>query len=372
MEKKKISAKIIADSRNEHGDRITSYILTFPRHILAELNTHRMFSRNSASSRAIPFKKMVKMCKEDPFIPIAWQKDHSGMQGTEYWTEDDDVNVMKNDEVIGYETMPKTLTDVWLSARDGQVNRATELHDVNVSKQTVNRLLEPFMWHTAIVTATEFENFFKQRCPQYKSTFSDGKHRSWKDVIKEVDDLNVARSLAEDMGQDVVQRLKCNSGQGEIHIMELAEQMWDAMNESTPKELKAGEWHIPFGDRFTLPDKFKKWEGKFSDFAKESQEYLVKVATARCARVSYLNYEGKDDYEADIKLHDRLWPMRHYSPFEHCAQAMSELDYNRSVCANPLSNKIPYMTDETALGWSGNFKGFIQYRKTFEGEDGRK
>jgi len=87
MTKSKISAKIIADSKNEHGQRITSFVLTFPRHILAELNTHRVFSRNSASSRAIPFKRMVEKCKEDPFIPIAWQKDHSGMQGTEYFTE---------------------------------------------------------------------------------------------------------------------------------------------------------------------------------------------------------------------------------------------------------------------------------------------
>ena len=85
---KKIEAKIIADSINQQGDRITTYLLTFPRFILAELNTHRMFSRNSASSRAIPFEKMVKMVQEDPFIPIAWQKDHKGMQGTEYFTNE--------------------------------------------------------------------------------------------------------------------------------------------------------------------------------------------------------------------------------------------------------------------------------------------
>ena len=72
---KKINAEIIADSVDSKGNRITTMLLTFPRFILAELNTHRMFSRNSASSRAIPFEKMVKMVEEDPFIPIAWQKD---------------------------------------------------------------------------------------------------------------------------------------------------------------------------------------------------------------------------------------------------------------------------------------------------------
>src|SRR5574344_280154 len=81
---KKIEAKIIADSISPQGDRITTYLLTFPRFILSELNTHRMFSKNTASSRAIPFETMVKMVEEDPFIPIAWQKDHKGMQGTEY------------------------------------------------------------------------------------------------------------------------------------------------------------------------------------------------------------------------------------------------------------------------------------------------
>ena len=80
----KIEAKIVADSVNKQGNRITTFLLTYPRFIHSELMTHRMFSRNSASSRAIPFEKMVKMVEEDPFIPIAWQKHHSGMQGSEY------------------------------------------------------------------------------------------------------------------------------------------------------------------------------------------------------------------------------------------------------------------------------------------------
>ena len=72
---KKIEAKIIADSINPQGDRITTFLLTYPRFIHSELLTHRVFSRNSASSRAIPFEKMVKMVEEDPFIPIAWQRE---------------------------------------------------------------------------------------------------------------------------------------------------------------------------------------------------------------------------------------------------------------------------------------------------------
>lgn len=167
---KKIEAKIIADSINPVGNRITTFVLTFPRFILAELNTHRMFSRNSASSRAIPFAKMMNMVNEDPFIPIAWQKDHKGMQGSEYITDQ---------KIIQFKT------GVWLNARRKVVESAKELHynvsvarsiddikeldDTSVTKQICNRLLEPFMWHTAIVTSGEegLDNFYKLRCPKY-------------------------------------------------------------------------------------------------------------------------------------------------------------------------------------------------------------
>ena len=89
---KKISAEIVADSINGNGNRITTFLLTYPRFIHGEIMTHRVFSRNSASSRAIPFEKMVKMVEEDPFIPIAWQKDHKGMQGTEYITSSHEIS----------------------------------------------------------------------------------------------------------------------------------------------------------------------------------------------------------------------------------------------------------------------------------------
>src|SRR6056297_1836815 len=88
----KINAKIVADSKDTRGNRITTFLLTYPRMIHSELMTHRMFSRNSASSRAIPFEKMIKKVEEDPFIPIAWQKDHKAMQGNEYITDQELIN----------------------------------------------------------------------------------------------------------------------------------------------------------------------------------------------------------------------------------------------------------------------------------------
>ena len=150
------NAQILADSLSPQGDRITTMKITFPRMVLAEFNTHRMFSRNSASSRAIPFKRMVQMVEENPFIPIAWQKDHKGMQGVEY-VKDEDI-----------------CKSIWLKGRNEAVTIAKGLNYSNdytgvegVTKQLCNRLLEPFMWHTVIVTATDFSNFFKLRCPEY-------------------------------------------------------------------------------------------------------------------------------------------------------------------------------------------------------------
>jgi thymidylate synthase ThyX len=275
----RISATIIADSVNDRSQRLTTFVLVFPRIVLAEFNTHRMISKNSASSRAIPFKTMVQKVQDEPFIPIGFQKEHKGMQGTNYF---ENVELAKTEEL-------------WLEARDRALTQASLLSLHGVTKQLCNRLLEPFLYHTVICTGTEWENFFALR----------------------------AHPAAE------------------IHIADLAFKMLKVYNESEPKQLKAKEWHIPFGDTFD-DDRIKEFftqeqsdfiasivEGKsFTEKAKEvrfkslAEPIKVKIATARCARVSYLNFEGKDDYEADIKLHDMLKLSGHYSPFEHCAQVM--------------------------------------------------
>jgi hypothetical protein len=147
-----IRAEIVADSLSPFGDRLTSVLVTFPRIILAELNTHRMLSKNSASSRAIPFKKMVEAVQNNPFIPIAFQKNHSGMQGTEYLTG------------LDYDQAKFE----WLEAKDRAIEQAQQLDKIGTTKQLCNRLLEPFMWHTVIITATEWENFFNLRNPVYE------------------------------------------------------------------------------------------------------------------------------------------------------------------------------------------------------------
>lgn len=330
----KISAKIIADSKNPFGQRLTTVVVTMPRIILAELNTHRMMSRNSASSRAIPFEKMIKSVDETPFIPMAWQKDHKGMQGTEYFTEEHEI---------------ASRTAGWLSARTKALEQAKWLSNLDVTKQLCNRLLEPFMWHTVIISATEWENFFALRCPKY--TLENGQtYRSRKDAIKS--------ALATPFEDDTLEWLRLNKGQAEIHMMELAEQIWDAMNESTPKDLKVGEWHIPFGDKMDTGKVMEYFDKNgFSHMTNvDYQNVFIKIATARCARVSYtvVGEEGKEpNYENDIKLHDNLLKAGHMSPFEHIGQVMEYGD----------------IYDECKHPFSGNFKGFFQYRKTLPGEN---
>lgn len=348
--------EVLADSINKQGHRLTTFKVTYPHIIHAEMLRHRMLSRNVASSRAIPFKKMVKDVQENPFIPIAWQKTHKGMQGTEYLSHKDDV----------YNN-----THEWLAGRDYVVAVAKSLNDLGITKQLCNRLLEPFVWTTELVSGTEWENFFELRCPKYHYDLEDKYFRSKKDWLEYykkncIGDVNSDFTLKEEDWFDI------NKSQAEIHIQKIAEMMWDAYNESTPKQLQEGEWHIPFGDKIDLIS----WldivndDGHLDgDLDEQDRLFIIdklKISTARCARLSYttLGDNPKIDYEADIKLHDRLLKSKHLSCFEHCARAMSEEEY-KSFYKGEEANKENTGIDENK-GWVNNYRGFIQYRYLVE------
>lgn len=313
-----ISAKIIADSVNEWGCRITTFILIVPRIVLAEFNTHRMISRNSASSRAIPYKKMLSMVWNQPFVPIKWMKDHKGMQGNEYF-EGSIVWLLRN---------------LWLTARTFAICLSWLLSKIGLTKQFCNRLLEPFMWHTILATATEWENFLA---------------------------------------------LRAEKG-AEIHIQDCAYKMLKEMNDNTPQYLLPNQWHIPFGDSIDTAKIDRLYREIETPAVHEPWEYKEllgrKIATARCARVSYNNFEGSDNFISDVKLHDSLVKSGHWSPFEHCAKSMNSDEYYshiHGVIAGAKSvgkNAIQVVfIDDSIFGWSGNFRGYIQYRKTFQGEN---
>lgn len=143
MNKTNYKAVVLKDSVAPGGQRLTTLEITFPRIVLPELNTHRAFSRNSASSRAIPVEKMIKRVEEDPFVPEYWGVNQRGMVAE----EDSD------------EESKKEAIAEWLMARDNAVASAKKLMQLNMHKQITNRLLEPFMWHTVIVSATEWDNW---------------------------------------------------------------------------------------------------------------------------------------------------------------------------------------------------------------------
>jgi thymidylate synthase ThyX len=237
-------AEVLLDSVNPAGQRLTTFVLRFPRFVLSEFNTHRMFSRNASSSRAIPTTKLMQQLRDDPVLPVEWGRNQSGMQAH---------------DVLDAEAARQAEAG-WLAARDGALVHAEQLRATGVHKQIVNRVLEPWMWASVIVSSTTYDNFFTLRC-----------HADAQPEIKRLADL-----------------------------------MREAYTASVPTPRAAGAWHLPF----TGPD---------DDLL--SVEERKQVSVARCARVSYLTHVGTRDIAADRQLHQRLLDAGHWSPFEHVAMA---------------------------------------------------
>lgn len=359
MSKTQISAEVIAHSKNSFGDELISYKLIFPRFILAEFNKHRMFSSNTSSSRAIPISRMIKAVKEDPVVPIAWQKGHRGMQGNEYHTEEDS----------------KVLDRLWLTSLSDSLQIVEKLDENNVTKQICNRLLEPFMWVTMVATMEKsaLENMFKLRCPRYVD--EDGKVFFSKNEFKYKSRLAVEEYHYPDSN---LGWRKLNKGEAEIHFMDLAEKMHDAYNESEAKLLSPGEWHIPWND--VLEEKFdldsespycQKGIGvissEVSDHLRWVNDIKVKIATVMAARTSYTIINQSDmSISRMLEIYDGLIKAKplHASPMEHCAMCMSDDEYYSNIRGFAF-----VVADTESVGWCRNFKGFRQLRDFIENEN---
>lgn len=142
-----ISAIILADSLHPNGSRLTTFQLRYPRFIHAELMTHRMFSRNASSSRAIPVAKFLSAMREEPAMPEVWYKNKPGMQGTELMTE---AEVKQAKAIIGI-------------MRDTCAAGIDALDKLGLHKQTANRYGEPWHHISVIISGTEWANFFALR-----------------------------------------------------------------------------------------------------------------------------------------------------------------------------------------------------------------
>lgn len=240
------SARVVADSVSPVGIRLVTIEAKMHRYVLSEFNTHRVFSRNSASSRAIPTTKQLEAVRNDPAMPIEFGSNKAGMQAGP---------PLEGEELDRAHKM-------WLEARDNAVESAEALMAAGVHKQVTNRLLEPFMWHTVIVTSTEWDNFYEQRC----------------------------------------------SPLAQPEIRAVAEAMRDAMNASTPRPLDYDRWHLPYVDDV--------------DADEIDPADRLYVSAARCARVSYLTHDGVRNVSKDLDLYQKLVTARpmHASPLEHVAR----------------------------------------------------
>lgn len=254
-----ITAKIIKDSTNSDGDRITTFELEYPRFIHAEFMTHHMLSKNSSSSRAIPISKMVSLIKNNPAMPVYWGKKQSGMQAKH---EVSDFN-------------KKLSKFLWKSQMYLACTTAKALDKLKLHKQISNRILEPFQMIKIVCTATNFDNFYNLRIH--------------KDAQPE--------------------------------IILLAYKMYEAQGESVPTLLREGDWHLPYvNEEYNNYTDSSMYSYNSSESeVLLTLEDAIKYSVACCAAVSYRT-EAMTLNKAR-KIYDMLIQadVKHSSPLEHQA-----------------------------------------------------
>lgn len=299
-----INVKIIADSISVWGDRITTIEVEYPRYIHAEIMTHRMFSRNAQSSRAVPVEKALEIIESNPVKPIVWGANKAGMSSNSIL---DTISQKWAESVWNFGVK----TSVWV---------ARALAKVGLHKQWANRGTEPYSTIKVIITATEWENFFWLR-----------------------DDPDAAQP----------------------EIVELTRQIKNVMQTSEPNQLGPGEWHVPYVD-YSF-----EWDSTGSDWGRRVQKFFdsdgnplsledaLKISASCCAQVSYRKLN--DSKEKAIEIFDRLFsgPKPHLSPVEHQAKVVDDYEFENDL---PWEKGVTHV-DQDDMFWSGNFKGWIQYRQ---------
>lgn len=299
------NAEILADSIGPYSKRVTTFRVTMHRFVLAEFNTHRMFSRNFRSSRAVPVAKLLKEVREHPACPVTWQANKPGMQGGSELSEAESYICMKE----------------WQRAANAAADSAEKLMEIGLHKSWANRLLEPYLMVHGIVTGTEWQNFFALRCHP----------------------------------------------DAQPEIRDLAEKMRALLESNEPKLLQLGEWHLPLVDPEDWVEGWKFLKtGRIIRSEPSSEEHLTimrKISVARCARVSYYTFDGKrSTVEEDMKLYDKLLGSQplHASPSEHQASPDTLFGPPERIAVGKGHWTQPQL--------HGNLKGWIQLRKTLSNE----
>lgn len=307
-----ISAKVICDSVGPKGNRLTTFELRYPKFIHGELMTHRVFSRNASSSRAIPTEKLIAEVRSeaDRAAPVFWGANQKGMQA--------------NAELIG--DAYHAVRWQWSMAAKSSADWAEAMVARGAHKQIVNRVLEPFSHINVVVTATEYLNFFGLRLDK--------------------------------------------AAQPEMRF--LANAMWEAYVDSAPHRCDPDvNWHLPYFEPddwayleayHDTDEKMQKWmmgPGQYG--GSYAKDLAIAVSVARCARVSYKSFETgrRSTVAEDLELYERLLGAQplHASPAEH--QATPDLW---------RMNRLPAPGCWSTPHEHGNFVGWRQYRKMLIGE----
>lgn len=299
MRESQVSAKVIADSISPNGTRITTFELEYPRFIHSEFLTHRMFSRNSASSRAIPISKMMEQVKNDPAMPMHWGVNQAGMQAKE--------------SITGWKRNVAGM--LWKSAAAAAVTSASTLEEFGLHKQIVNRLLEPFQRMKTVITSTEWNNYFHLR----------------------------------------------DHPDAQPEIEELAKAMKIAMDESTPQKLEIGEWHLPYVEWNTDADgQYFLHEDitSLEEALKVSASCCAQVSYRLLDESVEKAIKIYDQLVAGKPVHAS--PFEHQAKV--MVQPCVDNTYGMDLDSYYIDIGTTHM-DMSGVFWSGNFKGFIQHRQ---------
>lgn len=256
------------------GDRVATMVMRFPRCILPEVNTHRVFSRNSASSRARAVRTTIGGVMDDPYIPL-WTMNQKGMAGgfadetvsdkaTKEWLEGRDAAVLTELRLLLGDLLPADAkASDWSNYVDIYNEKVYKTDDpepgaINIHKQNANRVIEPYMWHEALVTSTEWSNFLNLRISEF--------------------------------------------AQPEIHA--LAVLVKAVLDKSKPEH----SWlHMPFVEDEIA--RSESWEDMLPPLMRSASE---------CARISYKDRSSMANRNNNA-LGEKLLQQRHMSPFEHIA-----------------------------------------------------
>lgn len=294
-----ISAKIIAISIAPNGQMIVTWELEYQRFIHGEFMTHRLFSRNAASSRAIPVSTIIAQVSDNPAMPIHWGANQSGMQASNELSP-----VMR----IGAKW-------AWKMAAKAAVKWAETMVKLGLHKQATNRILEPFQTMKTVMTATCMDNFFWLR----------------------------------------------NHPDAQPEIKELARLMWEALQEALPTatKLKPGDWHVPYyGFGY-----WRANSSGVLDFNEHTLEEALAISSSCCAQVSYRKLDDTLEKAQMVykRLVDSE-PV-HASPFEHQATPMNRpFNEHWHNQAEPWQDGVTHV-DRSGNFWSGNFVGWVQHRQ---------